>query len=294
MYPLFNIFLSDYCSHLKEKTITSYESIINTRINKKLGKIRLQELKTYHIQKFINNLVDVKPKTIKNIYGVLNKGLNKAVKLQLIKNNPCDSVTIPKVAKPEIRVFTDEELEILFKALKKHPFYNFYLIALFTGMRRAELLALTWDCYKPEYGYIRVYRQLQIINGEYKFIIPKNGKPRNVVLPQVAIEIIDSLDDNKSDFIFHDEKGEHLSYYQVGHVFRKIIKTLDIPVGTLHDLRHTYAVTSLRAGDNVKNVQTNMGHSTPAFTLERYATVTSDMINESREKLQNQFKKLNI
>lgn len=289
-----NIWLDTYCVHLKTKTLLAYQSITKTHIIDKLGDVPLQLLNTHDIQAFINNLT-VSPKTIKNIYGVLNKALNKAAELSYIKKNPCGAVSLPKVAKPKIRALSDEELKILFNELKNTQYYSFYKLALYTGLRLGELLGLTWDCYNRESGYLHVYRQLQYIDGEYIFITPKSGKPRTVALPNVAIELIDSLQDNsESDFILHNEIGEHLSYNHVGRVFHRCVENVGIKKATLHDLRHTYAVNSLRAGDNIKSVQNNLGHATPAFTIDRYATVTDDMIRESQNKLQGFFVTLDI
>ena len=289
-----NIWLDTYCVHLKPLTLSSYKTIIEKHILRELNNVPLQALNTYDIQSFINNLT-VSPKTIKNIYGVLNKALNKAAELMYIKKNPCGAVSLPKVVKPKIRALSDDEIKILFNELKNTSYYDFYKLALFTGLRRGELLGLTWDCYKRDTGYLYIYRQLQIIDGEYKFITPKSGKTRTVALPSVAIELIDSISvHDESGFIFHNEIGEHLSYYNVGHIFRKCVKKTGIENASLHDLRHTYAVNALRAGDNVKSVQNNLGHATPAFTLERYATVTDDMFKESQNKLQAFFKTLDI
>lgn len=289
-----NIWLNTYCVHLKPLTLSSYKTIIEKHILRELNDVPLQALNTYDIQSFINNLT-VSPKTIKNIYGVLNKALNKAAELSYIKKNPCGAVSLPKVAKPKIRALSDEEIKILFKELKNTRYYDFYKLALFTGLRRGELLGLTWDCYKREAGYLYVYRQLQMINGEYTFITPKGGKSRNVALPNVAIEMIDGLKSNdESEFIFHNEIGEHFSISNIGTVFRECVKKSGIENATLHDLRHTYAVNALRAGDNFKSVQNNLGHATPAFTLDRYATVTDDMIRETQNKLQGFFGTLEI
>ena len=289
----FNIWLADYCQHIKPRTKEAYKSIIKNYFDKYIGEMPLQKINTHTCQRFMNS-IDLSPKTKKNIYGVLNRCLNKATQIQYIKRNPCQFVTIPKIEKKEIRVFSDKEIELIFNELKHSSYYNFYKIALFTGLRRAELLGLTWNCYKPKNGILRVYRQLQLINGEYIMSSPKNGKPRNVTLPPLACDILDSLNDGKSFYIFHDEEGNHLSYYQAHHIFKRAIKKLNLQDGTLHDLRHTYATNALRAGDNIKSVQNNLGHSTPDFTLQVYATVSTDMVKETQTKLQAQFSMLKV
>jgi phage integrase len=302
-----DIWLAQYCRHLKPSSFRSYKTHIEYHFKPTIGDMPLQKLKPHNVQMFINGL-ESSPKTIKNIIGTLNSSLDKAKELSYIKNNPCEYITLPRSEKPEIRVFTDEEVRTLFKALKETPYYNFYKMALFTGLRRAEVLGLTWDCVEWQRGTLRVYRQLQYINSSHMFITPKNYKSRNVALPKGIIDLLKNIkseqEENKAkygkaynteeDFIFCNELGTHLSYDYVGVIFRKTIKTLDIPYGRLHDLRHTYAVNALRAGDNVKNVQENLGHATPAFTLERYASITSDMLEESRRNNQTVIDRLGI
>lgn len=293
-----DIWERDFCNHLKPYTRRSYKYTINNHLKNGFNRVKLQDLKPHQVQRFINSL-ELSPKTVKNIYGVLNKSLNKALELRYIKNNPCNHITLPKLVKPEIRVFSDEELRQIFDALKNHRYYNVYKFALLTGLRRAEILGLTWNCVDFEKGIIRVYRQLQIVNNEYIFSTPKSNKPRNVTLPYKAIEILKELEnvrheDVGNEFIFTNEIGEHLTYNSLAREFRKIIKLLGMPNGTLHDLRHTYAVTCLRAGDNIKALQENLGHATPSFTLERYATVTREMIEETQRKLDSHFSNLDI
>lgn len=285
----FNIWLDDYNAHIKQTTLTSYKSISKTHIFPHLGSVPLQRLKPIDIQRFINCL-DVSPKTTKNIYTVLNAGLKKAFDMEYINSTPCKGIILPRRINPSKKSFTDEEVQKIFKDIKEHEplYYNLCRIALFTGLRYAELLGLTWDCFDYENGFLKVYRQLQQNNG-YHFGTLKNNKIRTVALPKIASNIIKSLDDGLSDFIFHHPSGEHFSYSTPRRAFDRSLQRLGIN-GTFHDLRHTYATNSLRAGDNPKSVQENMGHSTIDVTMEIYATVTNDMRRETQRLLQEAFK----
>ena len=69
--------------------------------------------------------------------------------------------------------------------------------------------------------------------------------------------------------------------------FKKIVRELGIEKSRFHNLRHSYAVMSIKSGDQVKNVQTNLGHATASFTLDVYAHVTKQMQRESAEKMQS-------
>ena len=286
----FNHWLCNYNNHIKPTTLKAYKSIYATHIDPAIGNVPLQRLKPGDIQVFINNIV-ASPKTVSNVYMVLNCALKKAVDMEYIKSNPCKNITLPKKTKPEKRSFTDEEVKRIFAYMKENEpvYYDFCRIAFFTGLRYAELLGLTWDCFDSEKGYLRVYRQLQLSDGEYTFTSLKNDRPRIVALPEIATNIIKSLDDGLSDFIFHQHSGGSFRYATPRRSFTRCLKRLGID-GRFHDIRHTYATNCLRAGDNPKNVQENLGHSTIEMTMQIYATVTDDMRKESQRTLQNAFK----
>ena len=90
----------------------------------------------------------------------------------------------------------------------------------------------------------------------------------------------------ENNFVFCNEAGEHLSPNTVYHNYKRIVKTLGLPDARLHDLRHSYAVASLRAGDDIKTVQSNLGHHAAAFTLDVYGHVTDDMKRASAKRME--------
>ena len=67
--------------------------------------------------------------------------------------------------------------------------------------------------------------------------------------------------------------------------YKKVMESIGLPAMRFHDLRHTYAVAALRAGDDIKIVQSNLGHATAAFTLDRYASYTEDMRRDSAARM---------
>ena len=87
-------------------------------------------------------------------------------------------------------------------------------------------------------------------------------------------------------FVFTNEVGDHLSPSTVYHQFKKIAASIDLPDARLHDLRHSFAVASLRAGDDIKTVQSNLGHHTAAFTLDVYGHVTEEMKRDSANRME--------
>ena len=87
-------------------------------------------------------------------------------------------------------------------------------------------------------------------------------------------------------FVFTDEVGHRLSPNTVYHNCKRLVASIGLPEARLHDLRHSYAVASLRAGDDIKTVQSNLGHHTAAFTLDVYGHVTEEMKRASADRME--------
>ena len=86
--------------------------------------------------------------------------------------------------------------------------------------------------------------------------------------------------------VFTNELGEHLVFSTVYKNFKAIVASIGCPDVRFHDLRHSYAVASIRAGDDIKTVQGNLGHATAAFTLDVYGHVTDQMKRASAERME--------
>lgn len=96
-----------------------------------------------------------------------------------------------------------------------------------------------------------------------------------------------------SGFVFTDDLGGHLKPKGVYQRFKRIAEEIGIPDARFHDLRHSYAVASLRSGDDIKTVQENLGHATAAFTLNTYAHVTEQMKQDSAARMERFIKAVN-
>lgn len=95
-----------------------------------------------------------------------------------------------------------------------------------------------------------------------------------------------SLWEEGPGYVFSNELGGHASYWQLIVHLKKILQSTGIPDRRFHDLRHTYAVSALRSGDDVKTVQANLGHHTAAFTLDVYGHVTEGIRKESSARME--------
>ena len=248
------------------------------------------------------------PKTIKNIHGVLHKALQQAVKLGYIRYNPADACDLPRVERKEINPLDSDEISQLMKAMQGHKFEAILLTTLFTGMRRGEVCGLTWDCVDLEKGTIFINKQLQNIPGqpgEFRLVSTKNGRGRTIHPAPFVIEILKKHQIQQkatrllvgpawhdNGFVFCNDIGERLSPHTVYDNFKKIAKSIGLPDARLHDLRHSYAVAALQAGDDIKTVQGNLGHHTASFTLDVYGHVTEQMKDASAQRMEAYIKNI--
>lgn len=302
-----DMWVNEYCVDLKPGTVSLYKRNIKNYLAPFIGATRLSTLTPHMVQGLYNRLLkgtDGAPKltakTIRNVHGVLHKAISQAVEVGYLKLNPCDRCKPPRVERPEIKPLDDAAISAFLAAIKGHPFERVFMVDLFTGMRQSELLGLTWDCIDFEASTIRIYRQLQLIDGCYRFGSLKNDKPR-VIMPAPSVMRVlreqrlqqmtmrmqaGAAWNNPEDFVFTNELGQHLARQTVYKQYKKVVESIGFPEARFHDLRHSYAVASLQAGDDVKTVQENLGHHTPAFTLEVYGHVTDTMRRKSADRME--------
>lgn len=245
--------------------------------------------------------VPLSAKTAKNIHGVLHKALEKAVKLGYIRTNPADGCELSRVEKKEICPLDSEDITRFMEAVQDHPFRALFLTTLFTGLRRGEVCGLRWDCVDLDNGIITVNKQLQNIPGQpgvYRLVSTKNGKGRTLKASRFVVDLLRQQKAEQEEmkrlmgelwhgdgYVFSNAVGENLSPSTVYHNFKRIASKIGMPDARLHDLRHSYAVASLQAGDDIKTVQSNLGHHTASFTLDVYGHVTAQMQQASADRM---------
>lgn len=305
-----DIWLAEYQGSKKPLTIQNYKQAIKKHIRPALGGVLLKSLTNLMIQRFYNSLTEgdhpLSPKSVKNVHGILHKALDQAVKAGELKTNPSDNCVLPKQVKPEIKPLEPEEITRFLQNLEGEAYRNLFLVAFFTGMRQGELLGLSWDRVDFEQGVIEIRQQLQCIDGNYFLETPKHDKVRLIAPAKL---VVDALKEEKSaqdhnrkllgdkwqnewNLVFTDTFGKHLVRRTVDKHFKKILEKSGIEPHRFHDMRHTFAVSMLDAGEDLKSVQDNLGHATAAFTLSQYAHVSKKMRMESSERMNNYFGKL--
>lgn len=303
-----DIWVAEYLGGVKPRTLELYQNQMRLYIKPALGAVKLEVLTPHIIQQFYNGLSRqredksaLSPKSVRNIHGILHRCLQQAVLVGYIRVNPADVCTLPRVEKRELHPLEDGQTAAFLKAIRGDVLEQLFIVALFTGMREGELLGLAWDAVDFQAGIITVRQQLsRRSNGAYVLASPKNGKPRTLTPAPTVMTALKRQRSHQAEqqlkagplwedsgLVFTNAQGHYLSPRTVYDSFKRIAARIGCPDTRVHDLRHTYAVNALRAGDDVKTVQGNLGHATAAFTLDIYGHVTGQMKEASAARMES-------
>ena len=302
---------ASYLGNVKPNTLYNYQGCIENNLKPAFGAVKLDSLQPHMVQSFYNGLSlerDGRPglsrSSVQLIHTVLHRALKQAVKLGYIHSNPADLCTLPRKERKEKTPIDGEAVGAFLEAIKGHRFETLYTVALFTGMREGELLGLLWDCVDFERGTIRIDKQLLRMKErgtDHPLILAstKSGKARTITPAPLVMELLKKHWRQQAENrlrvgrawinkggVFADELGNFIPHSVVYQEFKKVSASIGMPSATFHDLRHSYAVAAIRAGDDIKTVQGNLGHATASFTLDVYGHVTEAMKQESAARME--------
>ena len=289
--------LQDCRGNIAPNTAQTYAWFVDKHIKPTLGQIPLTALKPEHLQRLYTDKLasgrrdgtgGLGSRSVRYIHTTLHKALKSAVKMGMLARNPADSVDIPKVTRHEMRVMSESDIHIFLEYAKSTPYYALFHSALFTGMRRSELLALRWcdlDLLLCQASVSRTLHQLN--NREIIIRQPKTAKGRRLVAltpSTVAVlrehraeqeKLRQSLGMTLSDddLVFSQIDGKPLLPDSVSHAWCNLARRTGLKGIRLHDARHTHASLMLKQGIHPKIVQERLGHATIAITLDTYSHI---------------------
>jgi Site-specific recombinase XerD len=290
--------------NVRDKTYIRYSEIVHIHILPTIGKVTLQKLTPQHLQNLYNKKRQegYAPQTVQHIHRLLHRALNDAVKWSLVSRNVCDLVDTPRVPKKEMRALSPEQSKDFLEAAKGDKLEALYILAITTGMREGELLALQWKDINWNNGTLQVRRKIsRITNKGFVFSEPKTAKSRrSITLTQMAIETLKQhrIHQNEQrlatgsiweehDLLFCNTIGRPI---EVGNMirrsFRPLLQKAGLPIIRFHDLRHSCASLLLTMGVHPKVVQELLGHSQISVTLDTYSHVLPSLQGEAISQLE--------
>jgi integrase len=282
-------------------SLERYDRAVRGRIVAALGAIPLAKLTPQRIQAFYRELADAGlcSTTAAFHHTVLRKALGQAVAWRLVPVNVAAAVPRPRPRHIEMATWSAEQARQFLMNTLDDPLSALWQLALSTGLRRGELLALRWPDVDLARGTISIQRtQTRTKRGLEEGEVKTRAGKRRLSLSASTTEALRAhrhaqvaqrlalggawTDENR---VFERGDGRRLRPDVLHRRFKKRIARAGVPDIRLHDLRHTAATLMLANGENPKIVAERLGHSSIAITMDLYSHVTEDMQRAAAERL---------
>jgi integrase len=289
-------------------TYDSYKRDVYYHIIPHLGRRKLKELTAGNIRRLYRKMAEkgLKDRSIEYVHTTLRKSLKAAVVDRLINYNPTDGVRpikTPTGAAKESKALAPYQVKVLLEEAAESRFEALYVVAIYTGLRRGELLGLKWTDVDLDKGTLRVQRSLDV-DGTFK--TPKNQAARRALkLTSRALEALKAHKVRQNaerlqagtrwqdhNLVFPNTIGKPMN---AGNFYRREFQPLLKRAGlanegfTIHSLRHTFATTLADRGVHPSTAQKMSGHSDIRMTLSIYTHATDSMQDGATEALEDAF-----
>ncbi len=296
---------------------TSYERMrqLTHRVYPALGHMRIDKITGRHVQKFINDLLingknqrtgkPLSRKTVVHHLSFISDVFQYALKMDMISDNPCRKVTIPKGERKEKNIYNLEELQQLMELLETAPlkYKLFFTMVLYTGYRRSEMLGLEWKDIDWDNRIISVRRTSNYTaeRGIYTDTTKTKRSQRSNRYPQFIFDLLKEYKSEQdeerrkmanlwhdNDRIFVKYDGQPMNPETPYGWLKDFCKKNDMRFCDLHSFRHAHASILINAGVDIATVSADLGHSNSTTTLGIYThefqeaqARTSDIIAEA-------------
>lgn len=283
---------------VRERTWQGYSDTLRCYVRDGLGNTQLSKVTALEVQALYSALLErgLAIVTVRKLNTILGSAFKQAVKWGLLGVNPMAGVDPPKdkgVRREEkIKVLPLDRIAEFLEAAYCSKWGAVFALALGTGMRPGEYLALKWSDLDVDQRTIRVQRSLYRPKGggDWTFQSPKTkGSVRSIALPEQLIEdLLNHREERRvargedSELMFASENGQPLFICNLRRRhFKPLIKELGMDSSlNLYSLRHTHATMLLSAGIHPKLVADRLGHASVKMTLDVYSHVVPAMQSE--------------
>lgn len=288
---------------LRPNTLSGYRKSLEKHVLPRIGAVRLARLTPRDVQRVYSECLSdgLSPSTVHRIHAILHKALEQATKWGLVARNVSHLVKAPRPAHHEIATLSSAHVRAVLEAAKGDRFEALYVLAVTTGMRQGELLALRWQDVGLDAGtaQVRATMQRTATNGLSRSEPKTSGSRRQVSLTRAAVAALQRHKTAQAaerlrmgaawehnDLVFPNECGRPVSASNMlRRSFFPLLKRAGVPRVRFHDLRHTAATLMLGESIHPKVVAEMLGHSRISTTLDLYSHVTPTMQRQATEAL---------
>jgi integrase len=281
---------------VRPRTWKRYAELMNQHVVPVLGRTPVARLTPHQVQHLYSSKLEegLSSTTVHHLHAVLHRALAQAMRLGFVARNVTELVDVPRMAERELHVLNREQVRTLLQEVRGDRLEALYGLAVSTGMRQGELLALRWCDMNLDLHTVQVRATLQRTKeAGYTLAAPKTKQSRRqITLSQTACEALRAHRvrqiqerlaagpawDETHDLVFPNTIGRAMDGTNLLHYhFYPLLKRTGLPPIRFHDLRHTAATLLLGRGINPKIVSEMLGHASIGITLDIYSHVLPDM-----------------
>ncbi len=270
---------------VKPRTAQHYQHIITSHINSYFGNAKLRSLTKRDMQQYMAYLATdgntsigcgLSSSSIQLILSVLRQGLQYGIDNCYIADNPLAGIRNRHAVGKVVGSFTQDEHDKITMFASTNRRYFGVILALYTGIRIGELLALQWDDFDQEQGILHISKttfMLKDNSGTWCQVTdcPKTASShRDIPIPPKINKLLLQHRAGSSSQYIIDNNGAQMKVRHYQFIFESMLKKLSIPQKGFHALRHTFASRAIELGVDVKTLSELLGHSKTSITLDRY------------------------
>jgi integrase len=284
---------------LRPTTVASYEHHVDRYLKPAIGRIALVKLEPRDVSRMLARMPEhLSPTTKRYTHNVLRAALNRAVKRQLVVRNVALLVDLPAKSDWTMEPLDETQVRTLQRAIVGDRHEALYTLALATGARQGELLALRWSDIDLGTGIISIRHTLN--QGTTTLGEPKTeaGK-RDLRVGPTVLAILRRHRTTQNElrlkagrkwqdmgFIFTTSTGRPLDARNVTRWFQATLERAALPRQRFHDLRHAYATIALSRGVDLALVSKSLGHAQVSTTADIYLHWVPAMQDEIAETME--------
>jgi integrase len=287
---------------LRARTVAGYVAIVRKHLAPALGRVPLSKLTAAQVQAVLNGLTaaGAAPQTVRNVHAVLRRALAQGVRWGMVSRNVASLVDVPSARAYDVRALDVDDARAVLDAVRGDRLEPLVTVALATGLRQGEALALRWADVDLDAGQLAVRHSLHRAGGQVVLAEPKTRRSRRAVtLPAFAVTALrrqrdwfqaqdrllagDSWQDG--GYVFTTRIGTPMHGADVTRRLQALLAAADLPRMRFHDLRHGAATLLLAQGVHPRVVMETLGHSTIAVTMNVYSHVVPALQREAADRL---------
>ena len=273
---------------LKPTTQQGYRSNLRIHLYPFFGEMRLDEITTEDVQRFLNEREHLAKNTMHTIFVLLSEIMESAFEDRLAPSNPTKSkrLMIPSTRKKTRDALSPEQLKQIIRdipeKLKDDTERRMMAIILFTGVRRGEMLGLRWEDFDYENHLINVRRAVSYTTNQPIVSTTKTASGSRVIpLDEQLVEFLKPI--QSTGYVIGGEKPLTQTVYR--RIQQHINDKIDLYGATPHTFRHSYISALVEAGVDLKTVQQISGHANVMTTMNIYTHTRTSRVQEAGQKV---------